>query len=457
MPRADAERLRKQYPVFEYSGFDTTPSAAGLDIRFRFRIPPDIEFSPTLRLRDTPPLDTLIGTPAFSTLVFNLGLVEMLSYWKTTCSPQIHVRAGALDREQIGWWTDLLLNGMGEFFYVNDLLPPPRDFVSLVGATGAKPGVPWEPMLSKRAIVPVGGGRDSALAGTMIKRAGLPARVLLLNPRPSADAVATRLDLGTPIVVDRQIDPRLLALNASGFLNGHTPFSAYLAFLGALCAVVYGYSDIVLANERSADEGNAVVQGVVVNHQYSKSLKFETAFDAYLQKYLARHARYFSIIRPLYELQIARLFAGIPRMFPIFQSCNRKVANGLWCGQCPKCVSVFLTSYPFIAYEDLIEIFGHDLFADETILPVMQSLLAPELVKPFECVCTKSETLAALHLSAVKIRKRGDALPPVLAALAPQFGGREADLDRLANELLHSYGPHHVPRPYNALPRTALR
>ncbi len=403
MPRADAERLRKQYPVFEYSGFDTTPSAAGLDIRFRFRIPPDIEFSPTLRLRDTPPLDTLIGTPAFSTLVFNLGLVEMLSYWKTTCSPQIHVRAGALDREQIGWWTDLLLNGMGEFFYVNDLLPPPRDFVSLVGATGAKPGVPWEPMLSKRAIVPVGGGRDSVLAGTMIKRAGLPARVLLLNPRPSADAV------------------------------------------------------IVLANERSADEGNAVVQGVVVNHQYSKSLKFETAFDAYLQKYLARHARYFSIIRPLYELQIARLFAGIPRMFPIFQSCNRKVANGLWCGQCPKCVSVFLTSYPFIAYEDLIEIFCHDLFADETILPVMQSLLAPELVKPFECVCTKSETLAALHLSAVKIRKRGDALPPVLAALAPQFGGREADLDRLANELLHSYGPHHVPRPYNALPRTALR
>jgi len=33
MPRADAERLRRQYPVFEYSGFDAAPSAAGLDVR----------------------------------------------------------------------------------------------------------------------------------------------------------------------------------------------------------------------------------------------------------------------------------------------------------------------------------------------------------------------------------------------------------------------------------------
>src|SRR5436190_538974 len=125
MPRADAERLRRQYPVFEYSGFDASPSAAGLDIRFRFRIPPDLEF-----------------------------------------------------------------------FYVNELLPPRRDFVAIVDASGARPGVPWQASLPRRALVPVGGGRDSVLAGTLIKRASLPARVMLLNPRPSADAVATRLDLG---------------------------------------------------------------------------------------------------------------------------------------------------------------------------------------------------------------------------------------------------------------------
>ena len=62
-------------------------------------------------------------------------------------------------------------------------------------------------------------------------------------------------------------------------------------------------------------------------------------------------------------------------MFPVFQSCNRTVASGLWCGQCPKCVSVFLTSYPFVNDDDLVGIFGHDLFTDMTIVPVIRALL----------------------------------------------------------------------------------
>src|SRR5260221_7170752 len=457
MPRADAQRLRRQYPVFEYSGFSAAQSAGDLAIRFQFRIPPDIEFAPTLTLRDTPDLTAALAEPSFSTLLFNLGLVEMLSYWKATCSPRIDVRAGALDADQIAWWTDLLLNGMGEFFYVNDLLPPPRDFVSIVDATnGATSAGPWTTALPPRALIPVGGGRDSALAGTLIQRAGLPARVMLLNPRPSAVAVGERLGMGAPVIVDRHLDPRLLQLNAAGFLNGHTPFSAYLAFLNALCSVVHGYSDIVVANERSADEGNVVVEGVTVNHQYSKSLRFERPFDEYLQRYLVRGARYFSLVRPLYELQIARAFAGIPGMFPLFQSCNRTITSGLWCGQCPKCVSVFLTSYPFIDDDRLIGIFGHDLFGDVAIVPVVRALLAHDLVKPFECVCTKSETLAALYLSILNVEKRGMSMPPVLAAVAGDLPSSRTDLARLAEEILTSYGPHNVAPPYDALPRSVL-
>jgi hypothetical protein len=457
MPRADADRLRRQYPVFEYAGFDATPSAGGLDVRFRFRVPPDIEFTPSLTLRDTPPLDAIVATPGFQTLVFNLGLVEMLSYWKATCSPSIDVRAGALDPDQVAWWTDLLLNGMGEFFYVNDLLPPPRDFVAIAGAgSGGVVGEPWSGALPKRALVPVGGGRDSALAGSLIRSAGLPARVMLLNPRPSATAVGRQLGWGAPLVVDRQIDPVLLQMNAAGFLNGHTPFSAYLAFLTALCAVVYGYSNVIVANERSADEGNVVVEGVTVNHQYSKSLRFERRFDEYLRRFLAPDARYFSLVRPLYELQIARGFAGIPEMFPLFQSCNRKVASGLWCGKCPKCVSVFLTSYPFIEYADLVAIFGHDLFADPDIIPVLRALLEVDLVKPFECVCTKNETLAAIHLSAKKVRQRHAPMPPVLAAVLPTIASTDAQLDLMAGEILGSFGPHNIPAPYDALPSTVL-
>ena len=54
--------------------------------------------------------------------VFHLGLIESFSYWKATASPVIEVLAGESHAtDQIRWWEDLLINGMGEFFYRNDI------------------------------------------------------------------------------------------------------------------------------------------------------------------------------------------------------------------------------------------------------------------------------------------------------------------------------------------------
>src|SRR5204863_3654535 len=140
---------------------------------------------------------------------------------------------------------------------------------------------------------------------------------------------------------------QLLDLNARGFLNGHTPFSAYLGFLGAVSLLLYGYTDVIVSNERSSDEGNVLYRGKDINHQYSKSFRFERMFDEYLQKYLITNGRYFSFVRPLYELQIGKLFADFPEFFDLFKSCNRNRSDS-WCGQCAKCLSVFLTLYPFV-------------------------------------------------------------------------------------------------------------
>ena len=85
-----------------------------------------------------------------------------------------------------------------------------------------------------------------------------------------------------------------------------------LAFLSSICLVLYDYSNTVIANERSSDESNTIFLGKQINHQYSKSFAFEETFDDYLQKYLVKNARYFSFVRPLYELQIGRAFASYP-------------------------------------------------------------------------------------------------------------------------------------------------
>src|SRR5262249_36033624 len=155
-----------------------------------------------------------------------------------------------------------------------------------------------------------------------------------------------------------------------------------------VCLLVYDYARVVVANERSSDEGNVVYRDTVINHQYSKSSRFETLFDDYLQEYLLREARYFSFVRPLYELQIARAFSRFPEMFETFKSCNRNQRENSWCGRCPKCLSVFITMYPFVSSADLMRIFKADLYSMEESIPIIRELAGLESTKPFECVGT---------------------------------------------------------------------
>src|SRR5690606_31603188 len=112
-------------------------------------------------------------------------------------------------------------------------------------------------------------------------------------------------------IVKRTLDPELLELNRRGFLNGHTPFSALLAFSALCSALLCGREFIVLSNEGSASEGN--VSGASVNHQYSKSFEFERLVKRYFEQFLTSEIQYFSLLRPLNELQIARIFAKHPK------------------------------------------------------------------------------------------------------------------------------------------------
>ena len=74
----------------------------------------------------------------------------------------------------------------------------------------------------------------------------------MLNPSSAARKIAAQVSPADPVVIRRAICPELLDLNRRGFLNGHTPFSAYLAFLGGVCQLLYGYSNVIVANERDA-------------------------------------------------------------------------------------------------------------------------------------------------------------------------------------------------------------
>jgi hypothetical protein len=342
---------------------------------------------------------------------------------------------------------------MGEFFYHNNIDFTPKDFVKIVSMAGTEGSKPYAGPLPTRSLLTIGGGRDSALAGTLLRDSGRSFTCMMLNPSSAAKKVAAYVTSKEPVIIRRAICPELLELNRRGFLNGHTPFSAYLAFLGAACLLLYGYSNVIVANERSSDEGNVRYRDKDINHQYSKSFRFERLFDEYLAEYLVVQGHYFSFVRPLYELQIGSAFSGFPGLFDLFKSCNRNRSDS-WCGQCPKCLSVFLTMYPFVPRSALIKIFGGDLFYREENIKILRELAGLE-IKPFECVATTAEISSALALSIEKVRAADGPLPPVLEYAVQNVRG-VSDTSSAAS-ILSSYGPHRIPEEFETFLTKALK
>ena len=448
------KELRRKYPVFRYDSFEVERNSSRLIARFRFSAPPDISFVPEIFFGAIPEAWDSAEDEFLHNAVFHLGLIELFSYWKATSSSVIEIRAGGMTAEQVRWWEDLLINGMGEFFYRNDIDFTSTDFVRIIpkpnGSTINRYAA-YPNQLPARSLLTIGGGRDSALAAALFRDSGQPFTCMMLNPSTAALNIASRVTPAEPVIIKRSIRPELLDLNQRGFLNGHTPFSAYLAFLGATCLLLYGYSDIVVANERSSDEGNVFCREKEINHQYSKSFRFETDFDEYLRKYLVSAGRYFSFLRPLYELQIGKLFSNFHEFLEVFKSCNRNRSES-WCGRCPKCVSVFSTMYPFISEAALTQIFGSNLFYDDQTIPILRQLAGLE-VKPFECVATRKEIIAALAMAIAKTKEAAGPLPPVLEYAAQHIPG--ATDSSLAAAISGSYGRHRIPAEFEQILRSA--
>ena len=242
---------------------------------------------------------------------------------------------------------------------------------------------------TKGCLVPIGGGKDSAVTLELLRkcRAGPAAWVHYQSQRshhPTPPESAGLSEEDRIISARRTLDPGMLELNRQGYLNGHTPFSALVAFSSILAARMYGLDWVALSNESSANE--STVQGSTVNHQYSKSFKFEEDFHRYEMRYLPGSAYYFSMLRPLSEFQIARYFAGQKQYHGIFRSCNAGSKEDIWCGHCPKCLFVYLILSPFLSTNALREIFGRDMLEDPEMIPTLEQLAGIQEEKPFECV-----------------------------------------------------------------------
>ena len=388
--------FRQNYPVFIYEKFEYEIEQIGLKIKFTF-INGEHCFSPTLFVEKKHFLSfSHLSKEKLDLLVFNMGMVELISYWKAFCSPRVVIKPYALREKQIEFFKKLYYNGLGEFFYVNGINISQEEFMTIENANNTYTS-PQNFETFDQYIVPIGGGKDSVVTLDLLMSANRDVVPFIINPRGATTECCLKAGFSQEetLICKRVIDAHLLKLNSQGCLNGHTPFSAMLAFTTLLISALTKRKYIALSNEDSASE--STVKGSEVNHQYSKSLEFENDFRNYVSEFISQDFYYFSFLRPLSELHIAKLFSKLNYQ-SVFKSCNAGSKQNIWCGKCPKCLFAFIILSPFLSKEELIEIFSKNLFEDKDLEEYFLQLCGERQTKPFECVGTISEVRAALSL-----------------------------------------------------------
>ncbi len=467
--------MDREPPLLDHAVFSCTDLQADLssgEVTLGYRLSGgatgDLDFTERLRFPVPAHQPGEQRRAAFAAVLRLLHVVAGVSYFKAAAPPVLDLGGTRFTAAELAYLEAVYRHGLREFAYTNDL-PAVLDtrFVAGSGQPPVEPDAPagagaWY-SITDRPLVPCGGGKDSIVSTEAMIADGRNPIAFAVNPNHIIEGVvaASGLEL---LTVRRTLDRRLFELNRQGAYNGHVPVTAVNSLLAVATSILHGLGPVVMSNESSASAPNLDWNGEPVNHQWSKSAAAEQALQAALASRLDVHGLYFSLLRHLNELQIARLFTGTTAYDGVLTSCNNaytidRPATLRWCGDCPKCRFVFLALAPFAGVERLVGIFGADLLREERQLPGYRVLLGIGGYKPFECVGEISESQAAVARlaelpawqDAVVVRRL---LPDIDRASTPAWSqvldrqasgyapdGFVAALDRLAGAAVSSVAP----------------
>lgn len=406
---------------------------------YDFRVEPLFNFCPSFSLK-LPKIATVINKIAqrenLEYLLLQIGLMESLSYWKAFCPVKYALPLASLDKSGWLFWQDCFFNGLGEMLYRNNIsiakqelvafqsthdsgqvefndftgqlfqqisaLNKQTEFATLVDTSwrivehldlASLKFIHTKEQVKDKVLIPVGGGKDSIVSLELLKNSKFERYAFAINPSQAClDSMRlAEIKKQNCLFIERKLDRRIVELNKMGFLNGHTPFSGIVAFYSYLVAYLMGIPYIALSNEASSNV--ATIEGSQINHQYSKTSQFEQSFQAYVEEYMGGFAYYFSFLRAFNEIAIAQLFAKYKAYYSYFRSCNlgSKAKANLWCGNCAKCLFVYIILSLYLDEDELKSIFQGDLLDNANLEEDLSGLLGVTAVKPFECVGTVSE------------------------------------------------------------------
>lgn len=428
---------------FDFRSFTVRKDSHTIDFVYALD---EIVVTETLHVHTKNPIP---DTPLVRSILFSLHLMLGISYYKAFCPRDIRISSGALTPEQAQFWNTVYTKGLGQFFFENQM-----DFDGLCTfpATAEFAPMPSTAPKNTTTLVPLGGGKDSLITLALLKKNHIPFDLFVLGSHAALEPQLTQIN-ATLEQVTREIDPQLFAWNQTGALNGHVPISATYGWVALLVAAIDNYQYIVLSNESSANEPNVEYKGLSINHQWSKSLEYETLFQDYVKKYITPDITYFSLLRPYSEGMVTELFAKhCTTFFDLFTSCNRnfaitKKATERWCGACPKCAFVFALLAAHLPKETMVRIFGKNLYEDDLLSDLFRELLGIKNFKPFECVGTPHEVMLSMHTAYTSGEYTNT---PIMNMFAQEVLPDMQNVEALQQEI-HTLGEHHIPKPFQHL------
>ena len=411
--------LREKYGNIFYKKYEIFDKNDAIQVKYTYALGEYI-FTPSIYINKKFITNKNINTIFLEYLFFNYGIVNIINYYKLTCPKTITIECGFIDNDQIDFFKKLIYNGLGEYFYRNKINLSYEEFTHFEIKSNKTFNFEIDNNFNGNLIM-IGGGKDSIVSLELLEnehqdnKCFLFERSIYPKNMPAYNSIYTANYTDDDIVIfDTEIDPLLIELNKKEFLNGHVPVSSLLAFSSFIMAYLNNKKYIITSNEASSNEGN--VEGTNINHQYSKSISFENDFRHYTQKYFTKNIEYYSLLRPLLEIQIAKLFSKHEKYHNIFRICNlgSKNSNTNWCGNCPKCLFIYIILSPFIEQNKLETIFGKNMLNDESFLEEFKELLGYSKNKPFECVGTYEEVRYACSKTIKKLQQNKKALPYLL-------------------------------------------
>jgi hypothetical protein len=175
----------QQYNTFTFDSYEL--DSANRTIKLNYSLDDAITFTETITLPEGMPFNP--NDPDLEHALFALHLIGGISYYKTCLPKNIEIRSGGLTSAQTSFWNDVYENGLGEFFFRNNI-----DFRGLIHFPSTAEHFTTPSLILRNdpqhPLIPIGGGKDSIVTTELLRKAGYHGTLLRIGQHPIIDATA---------------------------------------------------------------------------------------------------------------------------------------------------------------------------------------------------------------------------------------------------------------------------